>query len=63
MAPLLCVSHTGILPNGYNPPDGFCWDQSCEDAPIRDDPDLEDFNVDDMVQMFLETAHNQVREQ
>ncbi|KAL2086870.1 hypothetical protein ACEWY4_017929 [Coilia grayii] len=50
---------TGILPNGYNPPDGFCWDQSCTDSPIRDDPDLEDFNVHDVVQLFLETAHNQ----
>ncbi len=25
---------TGILPNGYNPPDGFCFDQYCEDEPI-----------------------------
>ncbi|XP_030638691.1 lysosomal alpha-mannosidase [Chanos chanos] len=50
---------TGILPNGYNPPDGFCWDQSCSDAPIRDDPDLEDYNVDQMVFKFLEVAESQ----
>ncbi|CAJ0955453.1 unnamed protein product [Ranitomeya imitator] len=24
---------TGVLPNGYNPPDGFCWDQLCADPP------------------------------
>ncbi|KAK7930611.1 hypothetical protein WMY93_007006 [Mugilogobius chulae] len=50
---------TGILPNGYNPPEGFCWDQSCDDAPIRDDPDLEDYNVDDVVQRFIQTAKDQ----
>lgn len=51
----------GILPNGYNPPEGFCWDQSCSDPPIRDDPDLEDYNVDEVVELFLSVAHNQVR--
>ncbi|XP_003972325.3 lysosomal alpha-mannosidase isoform X1 [Takifugu rubripes] len=50
---------TGILPNGYNPPEGFCWDQSCSDPPIRDDPDLEDYNVDEVVEQFLTVAHNQ----
>uniref|UniRef100_A0A4W5MS08 Alpha-mannosidase n=1 Tax=Hucho hucho TaxID=62062 RepID=A0A4W5MS08_9TELE len=50
-------SPPGILPNGYNPPEGFCWDQSCDDPPIRDDPDLEDYNVDDVVTRFLSIAH------
>ncbi|XP_068607078.1 lysosomal alpha-mannosidase [Brachionichthys hirsutus] len=50
---------TGILPNGYNPPEGFCWDQSCNDPPIRDDPDLEDYNVNDVVKRFLTIANNQ----
>ncbi|KAG7218977.1 hypothetical protein INR49_019375, partial [Caranx melampygus] len=50
---------TGILPNGYNPPEGFCWDQSCDDPPIRDDPDLEDYNVDDVVMRFLDIANGQ----
>lgn len=50
----------GILPNGYNPPDNFCWDQSCSDSPIRDDPDLEDYNVDDVVMQFIKIAKNQV---
>uniref|UniRef100_A0A8D3DGP9 Alpha-mannosidase n=1 Tax=Scophthalmus maximus TaxID=52904 RepID=A0A8D3DGP9_SCOMX len=49
----------GILPNGYNPPEGFCWDQSCDDPPIRDDPDLEDYNVDDVVMRFLAIAKSQ----
>ncbi|XP_068177714.1 lysosomal alpha-mannosidase isoform X2 [Antennarius striatus] len=50
---------TGILPNGYNPPDGFCWDQSCDDPPIRDDPDLEDYNVNDVVERFIAIANRQ----
>ncbi|XP_004084261.3 lysosomal alpha-mannosidase [Oryzias latipes] len=50
---------TGILPNGYNPPTGFCWDQLCNDPPIRDDPELEDYNVDDVVQRFLQIANKQ----
>ncbi|XP_069023708.1 lysosomal alpha-mannosidase [Embiotoca jacksoni] len=50
---------TGILPNGYNPPEGFCWDQNCDDPPIRDDPDLEDYNVDDVVVRFLAIAKDQ----
>ncbi|XP_016121993.1 lysosomal alpha-mannosidase-like, partial [Sinocyclocheilus grahami] len=49
----------GVLPNGYNPPEGFCWDQSCDDAPIRDDPDLEDYNVDEIVQKFLNASYRQ----
>ncbi|XP_042370107.1 lysosomal alpha-mannosidase-like, partial [Plectropomus leopardus] len=59
LTPPMADLFTGILPNGYNPPDGFCWDQSCDDAPIRDDPDLEDYNVDDVVRRFLAIANNQ----
>ncbi|RXM92672.1 ATP-dependent Clp protease proteolytic subunit, mitochondrial [Acipenser ruthenus] len=50
----------GVLPNGYNPPDGFCWDQSCIDTPIMDDKTMEDYNVDKIVQRFNETAHAQI---
>lgn len=46
----------------YNPPDGFCWDQFCGDPPIKDDPDLEDYNVDDVVMRFLKIAKKQVRD-
>lgn len=59
LPPPMADLFTGILPNGYNPPEGFCWDQSCDDAPIRDDPDLEDYNVDDVVRRFLAIAHSQ----
>ncbi|KAG7274498.1 hypothetical protein CRUP_025691 [Coryphaenoides rupestris] len=51
----------GILPNGYNPPEGFCWDQSCDDPPIMDDPDLEDYNVDDVVHRFMNIANRQAQ--
>uniref|UniRef100_A0A8C2A1D1 Alpha-mannosidase n=1 Tax=Cyprinus carpio TaxID=7962 RepID=A0A8C2A1D1_CYPCA len=56
LTPPLADLFTGVLPNGYDPPEGFCWDQSCNDAPIRDDPDLEDYNVDEIVQRFLNAA-------
>ncbi|KAJ7369274.1 carbohydrate binding [Desmophyllum pertusum] len=36
---------TGVLYNGYAAPPGFCYDQSCRDAPIQDDPNLFDLNV------------------
>ncbi|XP_060715118.1 lysosomal alpha-mannosidase [Tachysurus vachellii] len=50
---------TGILPNGYNPPEGFCWDQSCSDAPVQDDPDLQDYNVDQLVETFINISYTQ----
>ncbi|KAL4648547.1 lysosomal alpha-mannosidase [Arapaima gigas] len=52
---------TGVLPNGYNPPPGFCWDQSCNDPPIRDDPNLDDYNVDAIVKNFIEIANDQAQ--
>uniref|UniRef100_A0A3Q0SVF1 Alpha-mannosidase n=1 Tax=Amphilophus citrinellus TaxID=61819 RepID=A0A3Q0SVF1_AMPCI len=59
LTPPVADLFTGILPNGYNPPEGFCWDQLCSDPPIRDDPDLEDYNVDDVVARFLLIANSQ----
>ncbi|KAI1886659.1 hypothetical protein AGOR_G00198080 [Albula goreensis] len=59
LAPPSADLFTGVLPNGYNPPDGFCWDQSCSDAPIQDDPSLEDYNVDTIVTNFLKVANDQ----
>lgn len=46
---------TGFLVQGnlYSPPPGFCWDNSCDDDPIMDDPTLEDYNVDIKVNNFL----------
>lgn len=50
---------TGVLPNGYNPPGGFCFDAFCGDDPIMDDPRLDEYNVDQKVNDFI----NQVNEQ
>jgi hypothetical protein len=36
---------TGLLFNGYGPPDGFDYDVYSEDAPIQNDPRLYDFNL------------------
>jgi lysosomal alpha-mannosidase len=29
---------TGALFNGYGPPEGFCFDDECQDEPFMDDP-------------------------
>ncbi|NXL54772.1 MA2B1 mannosidase, partial [Podilymbus podiceps] len=49
---------TGILPNVYNPPSGFCWDQLCSDPPVVDE-DSEENNVDTIVSSFLQIAASQ----
>jgi lysosomal alpha-mannosidase len=43
---------TGVLPHGYNPPDGFCFDIYCNDDPIIDDPNLDEYNVPQKVEAF-----------
>ena len=52
---------TGILPNLYQPPPGFCFDTYCGDDPIMDDPTLEDFNVDDKVNTFINYTLDQLK--
>ncbi|KAM8987183.1 lysosomal alpha-mannosidase [Ara ararauna] len=49
---------TGILPNVYNPPPGFCWDQLCSDPPVVDG-DSEENNVASIVSTFLDVATKQ----
>ncbi|XP_057283787.1 lysosomal alpha-mannosidase [Pezoporus wallicus] len=49
---------TGILPNVYNPPTGFCWDQLCSDPPMVDG-DSEENNVASIVSTFLDIATKQ----
>ena len=44
---------TGIMYNGYGPPSGFCFDIFCGDAPIQDDPNLFDYNVQERVKLFI----------
>ncbi|KAL7642572.1 UNVERIFIED_CONTAM: hypothetical protein RMT77_007133 [Armadillidium vulgare] len=50
---------TGALPNGYSPPKGFCFDLLCPDDPIMDDPRLEDYNKEEMVDTFLSRVEEQ----
>ncbi|GCC34708.1 hypothetical protein chiPu_0013183 [Chiloscyllium punctatum] len=50
---------TGVLPNGYNPPRMFCWDMLCSDEPIKDDKNLDEYNVDQIVYYFNQTAYKQ----
>ncbi|CAF1037159.1 unnamed protein product, partial [Didymodactylos carnosus] len=52
---------TGLLPNGYGPPGGFCFDTFCGDQPIMDDPRLHDYNVPEKVNAFINAAHDEVR--
>ena len=52
---------TGILHNGYNPPDGFCFDQYCNDEPIMDDPNLDEYNVNKKVASFIEQTLDQAK--
>nr|CAB3263606.1 lysosomal alpha-mannosidase-like [Phallusia mammillata] len=52
---------TGINENGYGPPKGFCFDELCGDSPIMDDPNLEEYNVDDKVNFFADAARHQAK--
>lgn len=45
---------TGVLPMGYGAPRQFCFDDLCSDAPIVDDPNSEEYNVEKKVNTFLE---------
>lgn len=40
----------------YGPPEGFCFDDKCDDPPIMDDPRLEDYNVPERVELFVQTV-------
>ncbi|NXD73731.1 MA2B1 mannosidase, partial [Eolophus roseicapillus] len=48
---------TGILPNVWGGPAGFCWDQLCSDPPVVDG-DSEENNVASIVSTFLDIATN-----
>jgi hypothetical protein len=43
----------------YSPPPGFCFDDVCRDEPIKDDPTLEDFNIDTRAKMFADYFKSQ----
>ena len=50
---------TGILPQTYSPPPGFCFDIACTDDPIVDDLQSREYNVPKKVSKFIELAHLQ----
>lgn len=54
---------TGVLPNGYNPPKDFCFDVSCFNfnPMIKDNPKLHDYNIDEMVDKFINEVNNQAK--
>ncbi|XP_006819382.1 lysosomal alpha-mannosidase-like, partial [Saccoglossus kowalevskii] len=51
----------GALFHHYDAPEGFCFDMSCNDQPIQDDPNLFDYNVDQKVNDFLKFVRGQAK--
>lgn len=49
----------GVTYNNYAPPNGFCFDDSCSDPPIQDDPNLYDNNVKERVDLFVKETCEQ----
>ncbi|OWF45655.1 lysosomal alpha-mannosidase-like [Mizuhopecten yessoensis] len=47
---------TGALFRGYGPPKGFCFDLLCSDDPIMDDDRMQDYNVPQKVEMFVNAS-------
>ncbi|PAV85017.1 hypothetical protein WR25_04468 [Diploscapter pachys] len=47
----------------YNPPDGFCFDVTCGDDPIQDNPDLGDYNAKQKIDQFLDHVYKQANAQ
>ncbi len=44
---------TGIFPEHYGAPSGFCFDAGhCSDPPIMDDPRIEEYNLDERVRQL-----------
>ncbi|UJR33645.1 hypothetical protein I4U23_021078 [Adineta vaga] len=51
----------GILPRVYEAPESFCFDVHCQSEPIKDDPQLHDYNVPERVQAFIDATRNQAK--
>eukprot|EP01012_Entosiphon_sulcatum_P033578 TRINITY_DN4250_c0_g1_i1.p1 TRINITY_DN4250_c0_g1~~TRINITY_DN4250_c0_g1_i1.p1 ORF type:complete len:989 (-),score=171.07 TRINITY_DN4250_c0_g1_i1:1004-3946(-) len=47
---------TGEFAVGYGPPDGFNYDVFSNDQPINDNPNLEDYNVKERVDAFVDVS-------
>ena len=43
---------TGGAKGNYGPPDGFCWDVHCDDAPMQSDRRLDGYNKEALVERF-----------
>ena len=44
---------------GYGPPNGFCWDRGCRNAPIQNNKSAPGYNLDTFVDSFVATANRQ----
>jgi alpha-mannosidase len=60
--PLVGQIFTGILWHHYEPPSGFTFDISSKNSPIQDDPRLNEYNLPELVDLFVEYARNQSNE-
>ncbi|XP_033225887.1 lysosomal alpha-mannosidase-like [Belonocnema kinseyi] len=49
---------TSVL-NQYSAPDGFCFDITCKDDPLVDDPDSPEYNIHRKVDQFLNYVQSQ----
>ena len=48
---------SGVFHSGnYGPPVGFCFDQSCQDEPVMDDPLMADYNVERRASDFADAC-------
>ena len=45
----------------YSPPPGFCFDLVCRDEPIKDDPTLEDYNIQTKSQALVDYFKSQAQ--
>ncbi|XP_033226476.1 lysosomal alpha-mannosidase-like [Belonocnema kinseyi] len=50
---------TSVLFNQYSAPDGFCFDVTCTDEALIDDPDSPGYNIDRKVEEFLSYVQSQ----
>ena len=49
---------TGGAKGNYGPPDGFCWDVHCDDAPMQSDRRLDGYNKEALVERFVGAARD-----
>ncbi|CAK9863623.1 unnamed protein product [Sphagnum jensenii] len=52
----------GVLSHHYEPPSAFSFDIDSTNPPFQDDPRLSDYNVPELVDLFVEYVQNQSKE-